>query len=41
MQVNIEDGAAEKFLEQVLVVATICIQHLTNNIIMKMLIQEQ
>ena len=40
-QVNIEDGAAEKFLEQVLVVATICRQYLTNNIPIKRLIQEQ
>ena len=40
-QVNIGDDAAETFLKQVLAVATICRQHLANNIPMKRLTQEQ
>ena len=40
-QVNIGDGAAEKFLDQVLAAATICRQHLANKIPMKQLTQEQ
>ena len=40
-QVNTVDGTAEKFLDQVLTAATICRQHLANNIPMKWLTQEQ
>ena len=40
-QVNIGDDAAETFLEQVLAAATICRQHLANNIPRKRLTQEQ
>ena len=40
-QVNIGDDAAEKYLEQYLALATICRQHLANNIPMKRLTQEQ
>ena len=40
-RVNIGDDAAEKFLDQVLAVATICRQHLANKIPMKGLTQEQ
>ena len=40
-QVNIEDDAAEKFLDQLLAPATICRQHLTNKIPTKRLTQEQ
>ena len=39
-QVNLGDDVAEKFLEQVLAAATICRQHLANNIPMKRLTQE-
>ena len=39
-EVNIGDDAAEKFLDQVLVAATICRQHLVIKIPMKRLIQE-
>ena len=38
-KVNIEDDAAEKFLDQVLAAATICRQHLANKIPMKRLIK--
>ena len=41
LQVNKGDDTAKKFLEQVLAVATICRQDLTNNIPMKWLTQEQ
>ena len=40
-KVNTEDDAAEKVLDQVLAAATICRQHLANNIPMKQLTQEQ
>ena len=40
-RVNIGDDAAEKFLDQVLAVATICRQHLANKIPMKGMTQEQ
>ena len=39
-QVNIGDDPPEKFLEQILVAATICRQHLASNIPMKRLTQE-
>ena len=39
-QVNIEDDAAERFLDQVLAAATICREHLANKISMKRLTQE-
>ena len=38
---NIGDDAAEKFLDQVLAIATICRQNLANKISMKRLTQEQ
>ena len=41
LQVNIGEDAAEKFLDQVLAAATICRQHLANNIPMKQLTKEQ
>ena len=40
-QVNTGDDTAEKSLDQVLTAATICRQHLANNIPMKWLTQEQ
>ena len=40
-QVNIKDDTAEKFLGQLLVAATMCRRHLTNEIPMKCLTQEQ
>ena len=40
-QVNIENDIAEKILEQVWAAATICRQHLANNISMKQLTQDQ
>ena len=40
-QLNIRDDTAEKFLDHVLAAATICRQHLANNILMKWLTQEQ
>ena len=39
-QVNMGDDAAENFFDQILVTATICRQHLVNNIHMKRLTQE-
>ena len=39
-QVNIRDDATEKFLDQVLAVATICRQNLANKTPMKLLTQE-
>ena len=41
LQVNIGDDATEKFLDQALAAATICRQHLANNIPMKQLTEEQ
>ena len=38
---NIGDDTAEKLLDQVLAVATICRQHLANKVLMKRLTQEQ
>ena len=40
-QVSKGDDTAEKYLDQVLAAVTICRQHLTNNIPMKRLTQEQ
>ena len=40
-QVNVGDDAIEKFLDLVLVAATICRQHLANKIPMKQLNQEE
>ena len=40
-QINMGDDAAEKFLEQAFTAATICRQHLANNVPMKRLTQEQ
>ena len=40
-QVNIGDDTIEKHLDQILAIATICRQHLTNKIPVKWLTQEQ
>ena len=41
INVNLGDGIAEKFLDQVLAAATIFRKHMTNEILMKRLTQEQ